>query len=202
MNGTSEKKTPPYSHSSDWIWIPRKSEYILCIGIFGLILLKLWKQKVYLPRMYRSSRSRIKLTPYRIGIILITLSLIWGLYLMKIQIDERASQPEYLKARIIQLSKQYIQALAHAKTIDSIDGTMPNSKLFQILRVNFVVYHSHAYLRSCTGFVIFNFFEKVSLVISLYLKLFLNIPLSNYMIYIVQSVFDKVLIHITSDTIL
>jgi len=63
------------------------------------------------------------------GIVLITLSFIWGLYLIKIQLDERSSQPDYLKTRIIQLSKEYIQALARAKSLESIDGQVSNGKI-------------------------------------------------------------------------
>ncbi|KXJ25526.1 Alpha-1,6-mannosylglycoprotein 6-beta-N-acetylglucosaminyltransferase A [Exaiptasia diaphana] len=74
-------------------------------------------------------RARTKLTPQRIGIILILLSLVWGLYLMKIQLEERTSQPEYLKARIIELSREYIQALARAKNLDTTDGQVPRLKL-------------------------------------------------------------------------
>ncbi|KAK3735088.1 hypothetical protein QZH41_011256 [Actinostola sp. cb2023] len=79
--------------------------------------------------MMFGSRSRFKLTSHRIGIILITMSFLWGLYLVKIQLDERSSQPDYLRLQIIQLSKEYIQALARAKSLESIDGQMSAGEL-------------------------------------------------------------------------
>ncbi|XP_031559579.1 alpha-1,6-mannosylglycoprotein 6-beta-N-acetylglucosaminyltransferase A-like [Actinia tenebrosa] len=70
-------------------------------------------------------RHSFKLTSHRVGVILILLSFIWGLYLIKIQLDERSSQPDYLKARIIQLSREYIKALAREKSLGGIDGQVP-----------------------------------------------------------------------------
>ncbi|EDO49391.1 predicted protein [Nematostella vectensis] len=67
-------------------------------------------------------RPTFKLSAHRIGIVFIIISFIWGLYLIKIQLDERNSQPDYLKGRIIHLSKEYIRALAREKGVYGIDG--------------------------------------------------------------------------------
>lgn len=58
---------------------------------------------------------KFRLTSHRLGIILIILSLVWGMYLIQIQLNDRQSQSEYLKQKIIELSKDYIDAVAKEK---------------------------------------------------------------------------------------
>lgn len=67
-------------------------------------------------------KPRWKLFSHRIGIALILLSFLWGLYLIKIQLDERRNRSHYLKEQIIELSKQYVHALAKEKSLNTIDG--------------------------------------------------------------------------------
>lgn len=67
-------------------------------------------------------KSRWKLPSHRIGIALVLLSFLWGLYLIKIQLDERRNHSYFLKEQIIELSKQYVHALAKEKSLNTIDG--------------------------------------------------------------------------------
>lgn len=46
---------------------------------------------------------------------MIVLSLVWGMYLIQLQLNDRRSQSEYLKQKIIALSKEYIDAIAKEK---------------------------------------------------------------------------------------
>lgn len=67
----------------------------------------------------RGSRWWFRLTSHRLGVILIVLSLLWGMYLIQVQINDRKSQSEYLKTKIISLSKEYIDAIAKEKGLYS-----------------------------------------------------------------------------------
>lgn len=75
-------------------------------------------------RSYSIKRGRwckFRLTSHRLGIILIVLSLVWGMYLIQIQLNDRQSQSEYLKKKIIALSKEYIDAVAKEKGLYSTE---------------------------------------------------------------------------------
>ena len=70
-----------------------------------------------------------RLTSHRLGIILIVLSLVWGMYLIRIQLNDRRSQSEYLKQKIITLSKEYIDAIAKEKGLYTTElGESDNGK--------------------------------------------------------------------------
>lgn len=64
--------------------------------------------------------TQCRLTSHRLGVILIVLSLVWGIYLIQIQINEKQSQSEFLKTKIIALSKEYIDAVAKEKGLYSM----------------------------------------------------------------------------------
>lgn len=61
-----------------------------------------------------------RLSSHRLGVILIVLSFVWGMYLIRIQINDRKSQSEFLKAKIIALSKEYIDAVAKEKGLTAV----------------------------------------------------------------------------------
>lgn len=63
---------------------------------------------------------KFRLSSHRIGIILIVLSFVWGMYLIRIQLNDRQSQSEFLKAKIIALSKEYIDAIAKEKGLNAL----------------------------------------------------------------------------------
>ncbi|RMX46273.1 hypothetical protein pdam_00000668 [Pocillopora damicornis] len=67
----------------------------------------------------RGTFRKCRLTSSRLGFILIVLSFIWGMYLIQVQLNERQSQSEYLKEKIIALSKEYIDAVAKEKGLHS-----------------------------------------------------------------------------------
>ena len=70
-----------------------------------------------------------RLTSHRLGIILIVLSLVWGMYLIQLQLNDRRSQSEYLKQKIIALSKEYIDAIAKEKGLYTTElGDSDNGK--------------------------------------------------------------------------
>lgn len=70
-----------------------------------------------------------RLTSHRLGIILIVLSLVWGMYLIHVQLNDRRSQSEYLKEKIITLSKEYIDAIAKEKGLYTTElGDSDNGK--------------------------------------------------------------------------
>lgn len=60
------------------------------------------------------------MSSHRLGVILIVLSFVWGMYLIRIQINDRKSQSEFLKAKIIALSKEYIDAVAKEKGLTAV----------------------------------------------------------------------------------
>lgn len=64
--------------------------------------------------------KKFRLSSHRIGIILIVLSFVWGMYLIRIQLNDRQSQSEFLKAKIIALSKEYIDAIAKEKGLNAL----------------------------------------------------------------------------------
>ena len=72
---------------------------------------------------YRPPKKRcgVRLSSHRLGFVLICLSMLWGLYLIQIQLSDGRSQSEYLKDRIIALSKEYIDALAREKGMSTIE---------------------------------------------------------------------------------
>lgn len=77
-----------------------------------------------------SNKARWKLprlSSHRLGVILIVLSFVWGMYLIHIQINDRKSQSEFLKAKIIALSKEYIDAVAKEKGLTA-DSDVDNGK--------------------------------------------------------------------------
>lgn len=80
-------------------------------------------------RSYSNSSKWLKfrLSSHRIGVILIMLSFVWGMYLIQMQISDRKSQSEYLKTKIIALSKEYIDAVAKEKGL-SLIGDADNGK--------------------------------------------------------------------------
>ena len=86
-------------------------------------------------------KSRWKLSSHRVGIGLILLSFLWGLYLIKIQLDERRNHSHYLKDRIIELSKQYVHALAKEKSlsVNTIDGQQSGKCDFHYYRLSILV---------------------------------------------------------------
>ena len=67
-------------------------------------------------------KSNWKLTSHRIGVFMILSSFLWGLYLIKVQLDARRNHSQYLKEQIIELSKRYVHALAKEKNFNTIDG--------------------------------------------------------------------------------
>lgn len=67
-----------------------------------------------------SGWMKFRLSSHRIGIILIVLSFVWGMYLIRIQLNDRQSQSEFLKAKIIALSKEYIDAIAKEKGLNAL----------------------------------------------------------------------------------
>lgn len=67
----------------------------------------------------RGTFRKCRLTSSRLGFILIVLSFIWGMYLIQVQLNERQSQSEYLKEKIVALSKEYIDAVAKEKGLHS-----------------------------------------------------------------------------------
>lgn len=77
-----------------------------------------------------SNKARWKLprlSSHRLGVILIVLSFVWGMYLIHVQINDRKSQSEFLKAKIIALSKEYIDAVAKEKGLTA-DSDVDNGK--------------------------------------------------------------------------
>ena len=77
----------------------------------------------------RSRWRNFRLTSHRLGIILIVLSLVWGMYLIQLQLNDRRSQSEYLKEKIIALSKEYIDAIAKEKGLYTTGlGDLDNGK--------------------------------------------------------------------------
>ena len=71
---------------------------------------------------------KFRLSSHRIGIILIVLSFVWGMYLIRIQINDKQSQSDYLKRKIIVLSQEYIEALAKEKGLHAVSD-FDNGKL-------------------------------------------------------------------------
>lgn len=63
-----------------------------------------------------------RLSSHRFGVILILFSFFWGIYLVKIQLEDGKSESQYIKDKIISLSKDYIQALAKEKGVFGVDG--------------------------------------------------------------------------------
>ena len=64
---------------------------------------------------HTSRCCKFRISSHRLGVILIVLSFVWGMYLIQVQINDRQSQSEYLKSKIIELSKEYIDAVAKEK---------------------------------------------------------------------------------------
>ena len=71
---------------------------------------------------------KFRLTSHRIGVILIIFSFIWGMYLIQVQINDRQSQSDYLKEKIITLSKEYIDAVAKEKGLTSMGDLVDNGE--------------------------------------------------------------------------
>ena len=63
-------------------------------------------------------------TPNRLIALLVPLAFLWMLYLVKVQIDIQRLHvdKDYLRGRIIELSKEYIKAVARDKEANTIDG--------------------------------------------------------------------------------
>ena len=63
-------------------------------------------------------------TPNRLILLLIPVAFIWMLYLVKIQLDLQRLHvdKDYLRARIVELSKEYVKAVAREKEANAIDG--------------------------------------------------------------------------------
>ena len=87
---------------------------------------KMTGDRTYKPR---GRWRNFRLTSHRLGIILIVLSLVWGMYLIQLQLNDRRSQSEYLKQKIIALSKEYIDAIAKEKGLYTTElGDSDNGK--------------------------------------------------------------------------
>ena len=79
--------------------------------------------------LYKARCCKFRLSSHRLGVVLIVLSFVWGMYLIQIQLNDRKSQSDYLKAKIISLSKEYIDAVAKEKGLTST-GDADNGKVF------------------------------------------------------------------------
>ncbi|KAM7436482.1 hypothetical protein ABFA07_013746 [Porites harrisoni] len=88
-----------------------------------------------------SNKARWKLprlSSHRLGVILIVLSFVWGMYLIHIQINDRKSQSEFLKAKIIALSKEYIDAVAKEKGLTA-DSDVDNVEVHEMKKATAIL---------------------------------------------------------------
>lgn len=62
--------------------------------------------------------------PNKLMLMLVPLGFIWMLYLIKAQLDLQRLHvnKNYLRERIIELSKEYVKAVAREKEANTIDG--------------------------------------------------------------------------------
>ena len=72
-----------------------------------------------LAKLYKYAR-----TPNRLVLMLIPLAFVWMLYLVRIQLDLQRLHvdKDYLRERIVELSKEYVKAVARDKEANTIDG--------------------------------------------------------------------------------
>ena len=72
-----------------------------------------------LTKLYKYAR-----TPNRLAFILLPVAFIWMLYLIKVQLDLQRVHvdKDYLRERIVELSKEYVKAVARDKEANIIDG--------------------------------------------------------------------------------
>lgn len=124
-----------------------------------------------------------RLTSHRLGIILIVLSLVWGMYLIQLQLNDRRSQSEYLKQKIIALSKEYIDAIAKEKGLYTTElGDSDNGKkliwlpvicwfvsargIYKFLKISsYFDLYNVLVLHFCSMFVICNDFRSLKFVL-------------------------------------
>ncbi|XP_073230244.1 alpha-1,6-mannosylglycoprotein 6-beta-N-acetylglucosaminyltransferase A-like [Porites lutea] len=88
-----------------------------------------------------SNKARWKLprlSSHRLGVILIVLSFVWGMYLIHVQINDRKSQSEFLKAKIIALSKEYIDAVAKEKGLTA-DSDVDNVEVHEMKKATAIL---------------------------------------------------------------
>lgn len=99
----------------------------------------------------RGRWRNFRLTSHRLGIILIVLSLVWGMYLIQLQLNDKRSQSEYLKQKIIALSKEYIDAIAKEKGLYPTGlGDSDNGKRIKLM-TDFLYFASSIALELCTN---------------------------------------------------
>ena len=72
-----------------------------------------------LKKLYKYARA-----PNRLALVLLPVAFIWMLYLIKIQLDLQRLHvdKDYLRKRIVELSKEYVKAVARDKEANIIDG--------------------------------------------------------------------------------
>lgn len=70
-------------------------------------------------------------TPNRLVVLLVPVAFLWILYLVNIQLDLQRLHvnKDYLRERIIELSKEYVKAVAKDKETHTIDGQSIGKKL-------------------------------------------------------------------------
>ena len=71
-------------------------------------------------------------TSHKLGLFLIVLGITWGLYLLRLTVVFEESQhreSDILKARIIELSKNYISALSKEHTLEHLGAPLEGRSL-------------------------------------------------------------------------
>ena len=70
-------------------------------------------------KLYKCAR-----TPNRLVLLLVPVVFLWIVYLVKIQLDLQRLHvdKDYLREKIVELSKEYVKAVAREKEANVIDG--------------------------------------------------------------------------------
>ena len=84
------------------------------------------------PIMNSSAGRGRMTTSHKLGFFLILVGLAWGLYLLRLTVvfeESRHRESDILKARIIELSKNYISALSKEHALESVETPLGGRSL-------------------------------------------------------------------------